>query len=286
VAWPVSPPLSRISQWCRTRDGWNDPLESPRRTTARLVVVHGGSGSARIWSKPYAVCAPAAGRSAHTGGPSLTLFDGTSHLLTAQIAREGLQPGRGPSNNWNPDWHSRHNLVYLTDHWAGYYGGRIDAKLCAEQQATGCVVILKISIDSGHVALFPDEDYIHHRLQEPRTEAEGRILKESPKFALSPKGIDPTESRWHEIGITWRDSLQEEGTVAAYRVEPSSIIGYHTIASVEEAGVLAWCSGSTFGFLKPIPLRVCPYGQLLKTELLNRTYSPLTVETAVTLLGG
>lgn len=216
----------------------------------------------------------------------LTLFHGTSHLLAEQIAREGLQPGRGTSNNWNPDWHSRENLVYLTDHWAAYYGGRIDAKLCAEQKASECAVILRISIDSRNVALFPDEDYIHHRLHKPRTEAESRILKESPEFAVSPKGIDPTEPRWHEIGITWEDSLQEEGTVATYRVEPSAIIGYHTIKSVEEAGVLGRVSGDSFGFLNPAPLRVCPYGQLLKTELLNRTYAPLTVEAARVLKNG
>jgi hypothetical protein len=157
----------------------------------------------------------------------MDLFHGTSTVWLDEILTKGLVPGKARNDKWNSGWSAPADLVYLTQYWAAFYAFYSAAQMPTDLKAKHIPVIIKLSIDVDCVPVFPDEDFIRLTLLDPNSRELAEIaLLEFPDLTTT-RGIDPTEKRWRELGVTWQESLQTTGTVSAYAIGPESIVGYY-----------------------------------------------------------
>jgi hypothetical protein len=197
---------------------------------------------------------------------SIDLFHGTCSLFLDEIFRDGLLPSRAHSDKWNHGWSARPDLVYLTQYWAAYYAFLAPARLPEEIAKQACAVILKISVDPEKSPLFPDEDFICRTLRKPPTPELQKIAEE---FDLSsPKGINPTDARWPEVGLTWEESLRVSGTVASRAIPKESIIGIYEMRTEDDAKAFA----NENGPLRPGPVEEMFYAKQFCEALMSLPY--------------
>lgn len=197
------------------------------------------------------------------------LFHGTGLSRLPGIARDGIRPSLGAANQWNTGWASAVGLVYLTDRWAAFYAGNPRAGLPGEPDGAA---IIRVVIDERTTELFPDEDYLKYLLEHPESDAV-RAAADSIGD-IRHASINPRETRWKELDLTWERSFAEYGSIAIPCVEPSWIVGYHAIRSWEEFGIFAAANY----LYRPFPIKICPYAEAFKSQLEQRAYAPLPMD--------
>lgn len=139
----------------------------------------------------------------------MKLFHGTNASRVPAILEHGLRSRGRRRGNWK-DFPSRHDMVYLTEAYACYYGFQ------AADKDEG-VAVFEIDLDRlDHSLLYPDEDFIAQVLAHQRGESLEKVHRE-------------VRRRLAGYQHHWRDSLKGLGNVCYRGLIPASAITRYAV---------------------------------------------------------